>query len=138
MGKTILFVDDYDDIRTVVTTMIALRGFTVLEASDGHDAVEMTRAHRPDLVLMDLAMPGINGFEAAREIRSYPDVSRTPLIAVTSHGEHYREVAIQAGFDDVVDKAQFMDGMFEMIELYLSGGARPAVKVIDLSTKTLE
>ena len=123
MEKKILFVDDYDDIRTAVSTMISLRGYQVYEASDGHEAVESTRRHRPDLVLMDLAMPGFNGIEAAREIRSYPDVAHIPLVAVTAHGQQYRHQALEAGFDEVVDKGRFIEDMFPIIETYLPNEA---------------
>ncbi len=120
MGKTILLVEDFDDIRLAAATMLGLHGYDVIHATDGHEAVERARAHHPDLILMDLAMPGFDGFRAARQIRSFSHLASIPVVAITSHGQLYRQKALESGFDDVLDKGEFMLEIIASVEKYLS------------------
>src|SRR6266513_2202836 len=71
MSKTILIVDDYADIRTLMKILIEMAGYRVLEAHDGIEALEPARDKHPDLILMDIAMPGMNGITAAQQIRTF-------------------------------------------------------------------
>jgi two-component system cell cycle response regulator DivK len=125
--RKILFVDDYDDIRYVACAMISIEGYEVLGASNGNEAIEMTLAHRPDLVLMDIAMPEADGLQAARAIRSHPELADIPLVAVTSFIDFYRDKAIEAGFIDVIEKGRFLQEIRSIIRTYM-----PA----DLSART--
>src|SRR5215212_7271479 len=121
--KTILLVEDFDDIRLSISTVIELQGHRVIEATDGHEAVEMARMHLPDLILMDIAMPGFDGLTAAREIRSYPDFRNTKMVAVSAHPE-FADEAIEAGFDEAIDKSRFMINIFDYLAKYLPDGSQ--------------
>jgi two-component system cell cycle response regulator DivK len=80
----VLVVDDNSDTRVVVRWKLENWGYRVVEAADGREAFEMTVEERPDLVLMDLSMPIVDGFDAIRSIRARPEFSALPIIAVTS------------------------------------------------------
>ena len=120
MAKTILVVEDFDDIRAAMRILIELHGYKVIEATDGHEAVEMARRHRPDLILMDLSMPAFDGITATKEIRSFPELTQIPILAVTSYETHYTEQALAAGCSAVVEKTRFMQNIAGEIEKYLS------------------
>ncbi|HWS87553.1 MAG TPA: response regulator [Pyrinomonadaceae bacterium] len=102
---TVLVVDDNADTRVVVRWMLERWGCRVVEASDGHEAYEMTVEHRPDLVVMDLSMPVADGYEAIRSIRAREEFSGLPIIAVTAFDRAIsRDGAEAAGFDHYLSK----------------------------------
>ena len=102
---TILVVDDNADTRQVVRWMIERWGYRVLEAADGREAFEVAAESRPALILMDLAMPVVDGFDAIRFIRGHADISDTPIIAVTAFDRAAsRDGAEAAGFDHYLSK----------------------------------
>lgn len=92
----VLVVDDFLDGRELVAELLEHHGYRTLQARDGAEAVQMTIEHRPDLVLMDLCLPIIDGFEATRMIHQDPRTCRTPVIAITGH-------ATQAVLDRALD-----------------------------------
>ena len=120
MSKTILIVDDYADIRTMMKILIEMAGYKVLEAHDGQQALESARDHCPDLILMDIAMPGMNGITAAREIRTFEHCINTPMIAVTAYGNIYEEEALDAGFNEVIPKPLGFEDIKPLIDRYLT------------------
>jgi two-component system, OmpR family, KDP operon response regulator KdpE len=98
----ILIVDDEPQIRRVLRTTLTSQGYTVTEARTGEEAFEQVRNERPDLILLDVNMPGISGLEACREIRASSDI---PIIMLTVRGtEHDKVQALDAGADDYVVK----------------------------------
>lgn len=100
---TILVAEDHLDSRDALRALLEAFGYRVLEAVNGREAVEVALAHRPDLILMDIMMPELDGFEATRELRRHDATSTTPIIAVTAmEGAH--QLAIQAGANDYVRK----------------------------------
>ena len=101
MTKKILVVEDLSDIRKMMKIMVELYGYEVIEARDGTEAVEQAREHHPSLVLMDLAMPLMNGAEAARAIKE--DFADIPIIAVTAY-QNMDEEALEAGCERVIHK----------------------------------
>ncbi|MET0625025.1 MAG: response regulator [Pyrinomonadaceae bacterium] len=102
---TVLIVDDHADTRVVMRWMLERWGCLVLEASDGHEAVEKTVLHRPNLIVMDLSMPVADGYEAIRSIRSREEFSSLPIIAVTAFDRaDARDGAEAAGFDHYLSK----------------------------------
>jgi CheY-like chemotaxis protein len=101
----ILLVDDYVDALEMWALYLRFCGYEVLTTSDGLSAVEAAKSHHPDLVILDLDLPGITGFEAARRIRDLSETANIPLVAATgySHLKHLNE-ARSAGFDSVLIK----------------------------------
>jgi len=104
MAKVVLIADDYKDIRRMMRVLLEAHGFTVVEATNGVEAVDKAVDERPDIILMDLAMPLMSGIEAARTIRKHEELSRVPIIAITAFGEEFRSEAIEAGFDEIMQK----------------------------------
>ncbi len=85
MSQRILVVEDQPDNRTILRDLLTAAGFTVLEAEDGEDGIAMALAERPDLILMDIQMPLVDGYAATRRIKAAPGMATTPIIAVTSY-----------------------------------------------------
>jgi CheY-like chemotaxis protein len=104
MAKKVLIVDDYADTRSFMKFLIESYGYQALEAADGQEAVESVRHQNPDLVLMDLAMPIMDGLAATRVIRGFDGMTKLPIIAVTAHGQSYYRLALEAGCDDLINK----------------------------------
>ena len=105
MTKRILVVDDNEDNRQILIDLLSAAGYQIVEATNGLDAVALATSERPDLVLMDIQLPGIDGHEATRRIKAEPALARTPVIAVTSYALAGDDVkAAQAGCDDYVTK----------------------------------
>jgi len=103
--RRILLVDDYRDSREMWSLYLRSQGYEVTTAGDGLDAVEIAASARPDVVVMDLDLPGITGFEAARRLRRMPGTSGIVLIAATRYSHPKQaEQARAAGFDAIVFK----------------------------------
>jgi len=101
--RTILLVEDFDDTRLMMKLWLAKNGYRVIEAENGEEAIAAAQRERPDLILMDMMMPGLNGLDATRRIREYQALSRTPIVAVSAYGaDEYRSIAIDAGCDEYV------------------------------------
>jgi two-component system KDP operon response regulator KdpE len=102
ISAKILIVDDEPQIRRVLRTTLTSQGYTVAEARTGDEALEQIRSERPDLILLDVNMPGISGLETCREIRASSDI---PIIMLTVRGTEKDKVqALDAGADDYVTK----------------------------------
>ena len=102
---TILLVDDDPDIREFVTFNLAKEGYNVVTAKDGAEGVEAVKKHRPDLVLLDVMMPGMDGIEACEAIRTNPDIASTLIAFLSARGEDYSQVSgFDAGADDYITK----------------------------------
>lgn len=119
MSKTILLVEDTADIRSALRLLLEMRGYTVIEAVDGLEAVELALKHLPDLILMDLAMPVHDGVAATRAIRAEKPTSLIPIIAVSSHEGNMKMSAIIAGCDEVMTKSAFMAAFDTTLTKYL-------------------
>lgn len=83
-GRLILIVEDNEKNLKLARDVLQFHGFRTLEAVNGEEAVAVARQHQPDLVLMDIALPGIDGVEAARQIKAEPSTSATPIVALTA------------------------------------------------------
>lgn len=105
MGDRILIVEDEEDIRELIRYNLDREGFDVIAAATGEEALVAARARRPDLVLLDLMLPGIQGLEVCRRLRSGPETAGVPIIMVTAKGEEADIVAgLEMGADDFVTK----------------------------------
>jgi CheY-like chemotaxis protein len=100
LQRRVLIVDDISDITAMLSELVTLLGHEACVANDGIEALERAREFHPDLVLLDLGMPEVDGFEVARRLRAEPDGHRILLIAMSGWGHAAaREQAVQAGFD---------------------------------------
>ena len=105
MTKRILVIEDQEDNRTILRDLLTSAGFEVLEAITGEEGVAAAERELPDLILMDVQLPGIDGLEATRRIKALPALRRIPLIVVTSYALSGDDVkARAAGADDYVTK----------------------------------
>jgi two-component system cell cycle response regulator DivK len=119
MSKKVLIAEDYGDIRRMMKMLLEMYGYEALEASDGREAVEKAASCRPDLILMDIMMPEIDGIEATRAIRELDDLDDIPILAVTAHDDFYKDDALDAGFNDVLSKPLLFDELGPILEQYL-------------------
>lgn len=101
MSLHILLVEDNQDNREMLGRRLTRRGHRLIFAVDGAEAIALTRAERPQIVLMDLSLPEIDGWEATRQIKADPALAAIPIIALTAHAmDGDREQALAAGADD--------------------------------------
>jgi CheY-like chemotaxis protein len=113
----LLLVEDNDMNRDMLSRRLVRRGFEVLLAVDGAQALEMASAHRPDLVLMDMSLPVIDGWEATRRLKADPALRDTPVIALTAHAmEGDRARAMRAGCDDFDTKPVDLERLLGKID----------------------
>jgi two-component system cell cycle response regulator DivK len=119
MKKIVLVAEDYADVRRMTKLMLESCGYNVIEAEDGLEAFEQAKAHHPDVILMDIAMPLINGITAARLIRSNEKSKDIPIVAVTAYGNEYR-VGEDFGFDEVISKPIDVHDLRELVGRYTS------------------
>ncbi len=100
MSKRILVVEDEEDNRRIVRDLLTNAGYEIIEAVTGDEGVVMAETHVPDLILMDIQLPDIDGYEATRQIKAKPALNHIPIIAVTSYALNGEEnKALEAGCD---------------------------------------
>ena len=117
----ILIVEDNEDNRDALSRRLRRRGFEVLMAVDGRAGVEAARDDAPDLILMDMNMPELDGWEATRQIKALPERATTPIIALTAHAmSGDRERALAAGCTDYHAKPVEFEKLMAQIESLLS------------------
>jgi two-component system cell cycle response regulator DivK len=105
MTKRILVIEDTEDNRQIIRDLLSSVGYELIEAVDGLAGVALAQKERPDLILMDIQLPEIDGYEATRRIRAIPELARTPIIAVTSYALSGDEAKTrEAGCDGYVAK----------------------------------
>lgn len=101
----VLIVDDYEEGREICAEYLSFRGYGVLTAEDGVEALEKSRQYHPDVILMDLSLPRLDGWETTRRLKGDPATADIPVIALTAHAlSSARQKAIEAGCDEVVTK----------------------------------
>jgi CheY-like chemotaxis protein len=116
----ILYVEDNEDNIYVVKNRFTRAGFTILVATDGEQGVAMAATERPDLILMDLRLPVLDGWEATRRIKAQPETQHIPIIALTAHAmSGDREKALAAGCDDFDTKPVEMPRLLEKVRALL-------------------
>jgi CheY-like chemotaxis protein len=120
MPNTILIVEDYAVNRSFLKFLLEDYGYQVLEAANGHQAIEAVRDQAPDLILMDLAMPDMDGLTATKTIRELDGMAKLPIIAVTAYGKLYHQQAIEAGCDDLINKPFDPLALMPILNQYLT------------------
>ena len=120
----ILLVEDNEMNRDMLSRRLERRGYEVVIALDGLEGVNAAQTHRPDLVLMDMSLPVLDGWEATRKLKAGPDTQRMPIIALTAHAmSGDREKAMAAGCDDFDTKPIDFARLLGKIEALLKGAA---------------
>jgi CheY-like chemotaxis protein len=117
-SATILIAEDHLDSRDALRALLEAFGYHVLEAVNGRQAVDVALQQAPDLILMDIMMPELDGFEATRELRRHSRTATTPIIAVTAM-EGAQRLAIQAGANDFVRKPVDIRGLVAKVNDWL-------------------
>jgi len=101
--RTILVVDDFDDTRLLLRTWLERRGFRVVEAENGFEAINQAESESPDLIIMDMQMPQLDGLSATRRIRNLKSLDSVPIVAVSAYGaDQFRAQALAAGCNEYV------------------------------------
>jgi CheY-like chemotaxis protein len=122
----ILLVEDNEMNRDMLSRRLERRGYQVVIAVDGVEGVRMAQAEAPALILMDMSLPVLDGWEATRQIKAAPATGDIPIIALTAHAmSGDREKAIEAGCDDFDTKPVDLPRLLAKIEALLGGAAAP-------------
>ena len=122
MAKRILVAEDDPDSRSIVVKTLTLEGYETLEAADGRSVLALARRERPDLIVMDLAMPGMDGWEASRRLKADPETADIPIIALTAfalRGDEER--AREVGCDGYLSKPCRPRTLREVVSRFLAG-----------------
>jgi len=118
--KKVLVADDKATSRELIRTVLENRGYSISEASDGIEALRLARELQPDLIILDLHMPGVDGFGVIAELRREPKFSSTPIMALTASAmQGDRERALAAGFDSYVSKPIPLPSLRDEVERLL-------------------
>jgi len=120
-SQKILVVEDNQDNRELVVKVLKINGYKVIEAVDGEEALEKTKTEKPDLILMDLFIPKIDGYEVTRRLKSDRDLKHIPVIALTAHAmKGDMEVALAAGCDGYMPKPIDVRELPKQIEYFMN------------------
>jgi CheY-like chemotaxis protein len=125
----ILLVEDNEMNRDMLSRRLQRRGYQVSIATDGQQGVAMAQSESPDLILMDMSLPVMDGWEATRTLKSSPDTKDVPIIALTAHAMSTdREKAIEAGCDDYDTKPIELTRLLAKMEVLINRSAKAPVK----------
>jgi two-component system cell cycle response regulator DivK len=120
MSKRILIIEDQEDNRRILRDLLSSAGYELIEAVNGEEGVGLAEAQRPDLILMDIELPVLDGYEATRRIKANPALTRIPIIAVTSYALSGDEAkAREAGCDGYVTKPFSPRALLAKVREYL-------------------
>jgi CheY-like chemotaxis protein len=118
--STILVIEDYPDSRTLLSSLLRSRGYKVVEAGDGKEGLRQAYRATPDLILMDLAMPEMDGIEATRQLRQRQTLSRTPIFAISAYATcDVKDDAMAAGCAAVFAKPLDIESLLGRIKATL-------------------
>ena len=113
---TVLVAEDNDDVRLMMRTLLEMKGYGVVEAGDGQETLSVAQDARPDLILMDLQLPRLNGFAVARFIRQHDELKGVPILVVSGHDPaRHRNLALAAGCNGYVQKPVDFDHLEQLI-----------------------
>ncbi len=123
----VLVVEDDPDNRKIITRVLELEGYAVVEATDGEGAIAAARRERPDLIIMDLALPGTDGWEATRRLKADPELARIPVVALSAYAmKGDEESALAAGCDHYLAKPCPPALIREVVAKFLGRGGKVA------------
>lgn len=118
LAKKILVVDDKYYIRQLVMTALGLKNYTVFAAPDGRDGLEVALRERPDLILLDLLMPGMDGYELTKQLRSRPETASIPIVIMSARSDIEGGSGILSEVNDVLPKPFDLDLLYAVVERY--------------------
>jgi two-component system cell cycle response regulator DivK len=122
ISRKILIVEDNQDSRELVVKVLRNKGFQVIEAVDGEEALEKAKAEKPHLILMDISIPKVDGYEVTRQLKGNEDFRDIPIVALTAHAmKGDREKFISVGFEGYISKPINVREFPEQIRSYLKG-----------------
>lgn len=121
MPTTILIADDYDDNRELLRLLLTGAHYEVCEARNGHECITAAREKLPDLIMVDLSMPELDGWEVFQLLRSDAATAHIPCVAVTAHTEADCKRALQVGFNAFVSKPFKTEEMLAIVARVVSG-----------------
>ncbi|MDQ3755952.1 MAG: response regulator [Acidobacteriota bacterium] len=118
---TVLVVEDFEDNRFMMRRLLEMSGYRVVEAVNGQEAIEAAQREHPDLILMDLSLPLLDGLSATRRIRAQPNLRQVPIIAVSAHDTtDFHAEALAAGCNEYVTKPIDFDELEELLKRLLT------------------
>ena len=122
-GKKLLIIDDNQDSRELVIKILRNRDYQIIEAVDGEDGLEKANAEQPDIILLDISLPKMGGYDVAKNLRLREEFKHTTIIALTAHAMKGDEAkALQAGFSGYISKPINVRELPGQIEKYVEGG----------------
>ena len=119
--KRVLLVEDFEDSRTGLSKLLQIEGYEVVEATDGAQAIDFAISSKPDIILMDLSLPIIDGLSAAKQIKENASMRNVPIIALSAHEkDEVQRMLTMAGCADFITKPVDLPALLEMLSKYLS------------------
>jgi two-component system cell cycle response regulator DivK len=116
----VLIVEDHKDNRAIYRTILEHDGYRVVEAADGETGIAAAHDERPDLILMDISLPGLNGWEATRRLKASRETESIPIVAVTAHAMNGdREKSLSAGCASYVSKPATPQRILEVVRAFI-------------------
>lgn len=122
MAKKVLIVEDYEDTRSFMKLLIESYGYCVVEAADGIEAIDRFKQQHPDIILMDISLPLVDGLTATKAIREFDGAVQVPIIAVTAFGQFFYKEAMEAGCNQLINKPIDFATLEPILNEYLSPG----------------
>ncbi|MDK9718281.1 MAG: response regulator [Trichlorobacter sp.] len=120
MGKRILYIEDNEQNMYLVTFLLEKHGYSVSPATDGQEGIDKAAAEKPDLILLDIQLPKMDGYTVARNLRNNPDLAATPIVAVTSYAmAGDRDKAMAVGCNGYIEKPINPDTFIQQVEQHL-------------------
>ena len=117
---TVMVFEDFEDNRFMMRRLLEMSGYQVVEAVDGREAIEVAQSSRPDLILMDLSLPRLDGLDATRRIRELDGLARVPIVAVSAHDTNdFHADALAAGCNEYVTKPIDFDELDALLKKLL-------------------
>jgi CheY-like chemotaxis protein len=120
MSKKVLIIDDTTDIADALKKLIELQGYTAVVARSGVEGLAKATSEHPDLILMDLSMPDIDGISVTREIRGYDGLRDVPILCVSSYTLGHEDEIIEAGCNAIFSKTSFLESYQYTLKKYLA------------------
>jgi len=125
-GKVILYIEDNDDSRMLVGRILEVEGFTMWEAKDAQQALEVLKERIPDLILMDINLPGMSGYELTTQLKNMAKLEKVPIIAITANAmKGDRERSLEAGCDEYIQKPIDVDEFGKQLTRLLAPEGSP-------------